>query len=156
MMSTERVTARRLLDKRLKLIPNFRALERPPRGWIRAIRDALGMSAGQVGARMGVSQPRVSAVEKSEVDGSLTLASLENAARALNCRLVYALVPETSLDTIVRRRAEHVARRQLARTAHSMALEDQRADPADEDAQLQSLVARLVETAGPKLWEHED
>ncbi len=87
---------------------------RPARGWIRAIRDALGMSSRQLATRMGQSQPAVSQLEHSEVDDRITLATLRRAADALECDLVYALVPRTTLDDTVRRRARSLARRDVA------------------------------------------
>ncbi|HZZ37352.1 MAG TPA: helix-turn-helix domain-containing protein, partial [Caulobacteraceae bacterium] len=53
---------------------------RPPKGWLRAVRDALGMTTKQLARRLGVSQPRVVALEKGEVDESVTLTSLRRAA----------------------------------------------------------------------------
>ena len=69
--------ARKQLDKRLKILQNVDILARPPRGWIKAIREALGMTTAQLGKRLGVSQPRVLGIENAEVSGSITLDSLE-------------------------------------------------------------------------------
>src|ERR1700730_5246061 len=85
--------------------------QRPPKGWVRAIRDALGMTTTQLARRIGVSQPRVVELEQSEVSGSITLHSLQRAAEALGCRVVYALVPDKPLEITLRRRAEEVAAR---------------------------------------------
>ena len=57
--------AARALDMRLTLVRNW-SVDRPPRGWLRAIRDALGLTTKQLAARIGVSQPRVVALEKGE------------------------------------------------------------------------------------------
>src|SRR6187402_1584857 len=97
--------ARKHLDRRLSGLKPVSDWARPPRGWIRAIRDAVGMTAEQLATRIGVSQPRVMAIEKAEARGSLTLQSLTRAAEALDCTLVYALVPNESLDVMVRKRA---------------------------------------------------
>ena len=75
------------------LIPD----ERPARGWVRAIRDALGMSSTELAARMGVTQSWIPAMERNEVDGSIRLDTLRRAADALDCDVVYTLVPRTSL-----------------------------------------------------------
>ena len=74
--------AARALDVHLNPVRSWSAT-RPPKGWLRAIRDALGMTTRQLAARLGVSQPRVVALEKGEVDETLTLAGLRRAAAAL-------------------------------------------------------------------------
>ena len=98
----------RHLDKRFSSLRSLAKSQRPPKGWLRAIRDALGMTTSQFAKRLGVSQPRIIELEKSEVDGSVTLQTLQRAAEALGCRLVYALVPKNPRGN-VRERAELVA-----------------------------------------------
>jgi predicted DNA-binding mobile mystery protein A len=115
----------RHLDRRFKALRSLAQNPRPPKGWLRAVRDALGMTTAQFARRLGVSQPRIIELEKSEVGGSVTLNTLQRAAEALGCRLVYALVPERPLADTVRERAEQVAERQLTAVEHTMRLEDQ-------------------------------
>lgn len=153
MRAKDRALARRQLDKRLNLLSKPDVLARPPRGWVKAIRDALGMTAEQLGTRIGVSQVRALALEKAEASGRITLASLERAAQALDCRLVYALVPRKPLDELVEERAAKLARQKLQATRHTMTLESQAVDAADEDAQLKRLKQELIGQAGSALWE---
>ncbi|HLW93509.1 MAG TPA: mobile mystery protein A [Roseiarcus sp.] len=115
----------RHLDKRFTALRPLAKSPRPPKGWLRAVRDALGMTTAQYARRLGVSQPRIVELEQSEASGSVTLHTLQRAAKALGCRLVYALVPERPLADSVRERAETVAARQLADIEHTMRLEDQ-------------------------------
>jgi len=149
----ERAIARKNLDKKLTLLKNSEALTRPQRGWVKAIREALGMTTAQFGRRMGVSQPRASNVEKAEASGKITLESLERAAAALDCRLVYSLVPYESLDAQVKGRARKLAEKHLASVSHSMALEDQKVLDEDTQAQLERLIERLLNAPGSKLWD---
>lgn len=153
MRSQDRATARRQLDKRLSLLPDADTFARPPRGWIKAIREALGMTTAQLGRRLGVSQPRAVTIEKAESTGSITLDSLERAAQALDCRLVYALVPKKPLDNLVKDRAVLLARERLESTGHSMKLEAQGVDALDESQQLKSLIRKLIEQGNSQLWE---
>lgn len=155
MRTQERASARHQLDKRLNILQNVDILARPPRGWIKAIREALGMTTAQLGKRMGVSQPRAVGIEKAETSGSLTLGSLERAARALDCRLVYALVPRKKLEFLVEDRARELAKKRLRATSHSMALENQRVDEVDELEHLKRLVQKLLDQPGSTLWEDE-
>lgn len=152
MRPQDRALARRQLDRRLEPLRDSESLARPPRGWIKAIREALGMTTAQLGKRIGVSQPRVVEIEKAEVRGAITLESLQRAANALDCRLVYALVPRQPLETLIEERAEEIAMRRLESTAHSMALEAQSVAREDEREQLRQLVQKLVEQSGSRLW----
>jgi len=97
----------------------------PPKGWIRAIRDALGMSGAQLAAKLGMKPPSVVALEQSEAAATIRLETLQKAAAALDCELVYALVPRKPLEEIVQDRARMIALRELGGIAHSMGLEDQ-------------------------------
>ena len=133
MYPKDRSIARRQLDKRLASGQNEELFARPPRGWIKAIREALGMTTAQLGKRLGVVQSRVVAIEKAETTGSITLESLERAARALDCRLVYTLVPGKPLEELVADRAKILARKRLQSAGHSMKLEAQGVDAEDEN-----------------------
>ena len=155
MRPEDRATARRQLDKRLNSWRNIENQARPPRGWIKAIREALGLTAAQLAERLGVSQPRMFTIEKAETTGSITLDSLERAANALDCRLVYALVPRKPLDQLLSERAEIKAKQRLKFASHTMALEAQGVDAADESEQLKRLVQQLIEKGGSKLWEED-
>ena len=117
--------ARQSLDRKLATLQPAHAHQPPPRGWIRALRDALGLSAAQLGGMLGVRSQSIDDLEKSEVSGGISLAALQRVAKAMDCTLVYALVPNQSLESLVQRRAEAKARAALAGVSHSMALEDQ-------------------------------
>jgi len=155
MRAQERAMARKQLDKRLNILQNVDTLVRPPRGWIKAIREAFGMTTAQLAKRLNVSQPRVLGIEKAEASGSIKLESLERAARALDCRLVYALVPRKPLESLAEDRARELAKKRLRATSHSMALENQRVDEADELEHLKRLVQKLLTQPGSALWEDE-
>ena len=115
----------RHLDKRFTALRPLAKSPRPPKGWLRAIRDALGMTTGQFARRLGVSQPRVIKLEKSEVDGTVTLHTLQRAAEALGCRVVYTLIPDKPLADTVRERAALLADKMTSAVEQSMRLENQ-------------------------------
>lgn len=142
--------ARNRLDDRLKNIPSPGDLARPHKGWIRAIRDALGMSASELASRMGVRQQTVSDIERSEQLDSIQLKTLERAADAMDCQLVYALVPNTSLDEAVRTQARHKATQHLIAVAHHSRLEDQAVSDEELADQIDEVAARLANRRG--LW----
>lgn len=126
---------------------------RPRRGWIRAVRDALGMTTRQFAARMGKSQSTVVDLEKSEASDTISLGSLRKAAEALDCRLIYALVPNRPLDDILRERATQVAEWRLSPVSHSMALENQALNRDGLQAERERLVDDLLRNRANSLWE---
>jgi predicted DNA-binding mobile mystery protein A len=132
---------------------NAEAFARPPRGWVKAIREALGMTTAQLARRLAIAQPSAVGLEKAEASKAITLETLERAARALDCTLVYALVPRKPLETIVQERASEKARERLRTISHSMTLEDQRVREEDEHEQLERLVKKLLEGRGSALWD---
>src|SRR5216684_1741050 len=128
------------LDKRFKEIGAVARFTPPVRGWIKAIREALGMSTAQLAKRLRIKQPSVIALEKSEAKGTIELATLRRVAEALDCSLVYALVPKKPLEAIVRGRARTFARRRLEAIEHSMMLENQKVRRKNPEAGLDELV----------------
>src|SRR5258706_15467021 len=113
MKNSTRQRARQRLDERLLVLKPEERFRAPPKGWIRAIRDALGMAGVQFAKRLAIRPQSVEALEKSEANGSIQLKTLRRAAEALDCTLVYALVPNTSLEGAVRERARKIAKRDL-------------------------------------------
>ena len=87
------------------------------------------MSSTQLAKRMQIKQPTLSAIEQSEAKGTIQLVTLGRVAEALDCTLVYALVPNRPLETMVQDRARKVARRHLQSVEHSMLLERQEVSP---------------------------
>jgi len=90
------------------------------------------MPRHELARRLDVTDQAVAKLETSEADGSIKLATLRRAAEAMDCTLVYALVPNSSLEEIIDRRAHEVARREIERVRHTMLLEDQRGGEEDE------------------------
>ena len=152
MKSNDRILARMQLDKRFATLQSLGNLSRPPRGWVKAIRESLGMTMAQLATRIGVSQPRVVDIEKAEKNGSITMDSLQRAANALDCQLVYALIPRKPLTQLVEDRARNIANERLAVTGHSMSLEAQAVAEDEEKVQLEQMVRQIIESAGSDIW----
>ena len=132
--------ARSHLDARFAAIRPISQFTPPVRGWIKAVREALGMTTAQLAARLRVKQPSVVDLEQSEARGSIELATLRRVAEALDCTLVYALVPNKPLETTVRERAREFARLRLEPVEHSMLLEDQKVTERDTDARIDEII----------------
>ena len=125
MHTQSRSLARSQLDQRLQAFAELKKTQPPMRGWIRAIRDALGMTAEQLARRMGVQRQRANALEKGEIAGTATINSIKKAAAAMDCVFVYALVPRDSLQANVERQARKYAEKMHVSVQHSMLLEQQ-------------------------------
>ncbi|RWG81691.1 mobile mystery protein A [Mesorhizobium sp.] len=119
-------------------------LRPPPKGWVRAIRDSIGMTGVQLAARLGVRPQTIEAIEKSEASGSIQLSTLRRAAEAMDCTLVYALVPNNSLEDAVYQRARKIAIRALQRVAHTMRLEAQETGDAGMEARIEAYIRDVL------------
>jgi predicted DNA-binding mobile mystery protein A len=125
---------------------------RPRSGWVRAVRETLGMSAAAFARRLGISHAGVRKLEASEASDTITLATLRKLAQALDCELHYALIPRTSLAQQLQDRAKLVAKERLHPVAHSMALEDQAVHGPANKLQFDRAVKDLVEGSRRELW----
>jgi predicted DNA-binding mobile mystery protein A len=132
--------ARQRLDERLLALKPEERLRPPPKGWIKAIREALGMTGVQFAGRLGVSPQSIDALEKSEANGTVQLNTLRRAAEELECILVYALVPKMSLEGVVAERARKIAIQEIGRVAHTMKLESQGTGDTDIEARIEAYV----------------
>lgn len=144
--------ARTSLDPRLNEVRGVRSkLARPNQGWIRAIRQALGMTTRQLAHRMGIAQGTLTGLEVSEISGSIRLDTLQKAAEAMNCSLVYAFVPKAPLEEIVQEQARKVAAKQLSPVEHSMLLENQALDSHAREAFLKNYIQNELDLT--KIWQ---
>lgn len=140
---------RRQLDAKIKSNTSAPA---PKGGWIRASREALGMSSVQLGRRLGVSQQEAADLERRERAGSISIATLEKAAAALGCDLKVTFVPRTSFEAIAREQAAAKARAERNRVVHTMRLEAQEKGVEavlDDDAAVDAWLTRRL----PHLWD---
>jgi|SRR5579862_2001907 len=141
-----------LIDEAVRpLVP---AKPRPAEGWVKSIRQALGMTRSQMGERVGVSQDTINTLERSEAKGTISITSLEKLARGLGGRLVYAIVPPDgkTFEQLVNERAETIAKERLARVSHTMTLEDQAVEGRHHDRQLERVVDSLLKGSRRTLW----
>ena len=136
--------ARQRLDDRLSPLHPAGRFGAPPKGWVRAIREALGMSGVQMARRLKVRPQSVEDLENSEASGTISLNTLRRAAEALDCTLVYALVPNSSLEETVRARARALAQRELGRVAHTMKLEAQETEHVDQEARIDTYIRNIL------------
>lgn len=140
MTTDKNAVPRQRLDQRFATMKPESRYRPPPKGWIRAIRDALGMSGAQLGRRMGVKAQSIADIEKSEASGTIQMKTLRRVAEALDCVVVYALMPKSSLEDAVQGRARGIAREELARIAHTMDLEAQGLSREEREAHIETYI----------------
>jgi predicted DNA-binding mobile mystery protein A len=130
---------------------------KPGAGWIKTLRLALSMSAEQFADRLGLKRGRINQLENAEVHDAVTLRALKEAANALECELVYAIVPKgnATLEDIIKDRAKQIADEQVGRVAHSMSLESQTIDADTLKIQKDELSRSLAEHLNKKFWATE-
>ena len=149
-METSAAHARRQLDRRFARLRPLLDEPRPHRGWIRAIRDALGMSGRELASKMGISQATLAGLEASEQEGTIGLAALHRAAEVLECEVVYLLIPRRDLADQVTLQARRKAASHLAEIGHHSRFENQGLDPAAAVDELEAFAERLIDRRG--LW----
>lgn len=145
--------ALRQLDATLRSAAELRALTRPKPGWVAAIRRALGITTRQMAKRLGMSQSSYADAESNEARETISLKQLRRIADALDCDLVYALVPRRSLTEMVEKRAAELGRRRVLGVAHSMALEEQAVSDELTEAQAAAAKAELLAGRWSRLWD---
>jgi len=146
---------REQLDATLGHFEPLKTLVPPGRGWIRAIRDAMGMTGSQLANRLNINKQRVSRIEHDEKLGKVKIETLRNVAEAMDCVFVYAFVPRDSLDQAVKWQAKKIAKKRMARSNQMMRLEKQELSDSQKAKAMQTIIDEIVETMPKSLWDQE-
>lgn len=140
------------VDQALKPYRDIRGIPVPGGGWLRAVREALGLTVRQQAARAGIAVATLHKSEQSEAEDRISLAQLRKLAEALGCEVVYGLVPRKPLTEVVEEQATRIARNEILGVAHSMSLEDQRPGEDYVRSQLERRRAELLSGKWSALW----
>ncbi len=124
----------------------------PKEGWIRTVRKSLGMSGAQLGRKLGLTRSYISNTEKAELSNNVTLKTMKQMAEAMNCRLVYAIVPESNVHDILEARAKEKSKAIVERTSIHMALEAQTLSQDHLNFEVQRLAEEMVRDGLTDLW----
>lgn len=143
------------LDRKLKRNISLSKIELPREGWIKEIRKALKMSYSQLAKRLSVTPNAIKKFEDSEMQGTISLNSLNKIANAMDCRVVYAFVPNESFEKIIDNQIDKVAEKMVQRVYHSMRLEDQNLSDEIHKEQLNELKYDLKNNFSSKIWNYE-
>ena len=142
---------RKILDQKLSQYSkiNFTV---PKNGWIKAIREALGMTTVQLGQRMKIAASNITILENREISKTTSLDTMERAATAMGCKFVYALVPNTTLEEVVQIQSRKSAKALIQEIHHHMKLEKQKVNTEIEKEQIQDLAQEILTQMDSRLW----
>lgn len=124
-------------------------------GWLKTVRQALGMSGAQLARRLGVTKGRISQVEAAEQDGGVTLKTMQSVAGAMNCRFVYAVIPEKEVELVIKDQAVKKAKERVKAASTQMALEAQALGEEKLNAQIERIASEIVDRMPSDLWSDE-
>lgn len=141
------------LDQQLLILKVNHAEAVPSDGWVRSIRKALGMTVRQLARRLHVDPSRVVKIETSELEGAITMRTMQQVALQLHCNFAYQFIPKTSLENCVRNRARELAEIAVQRTAHTMDLENQSVEKKWLEEQIVEMTLSLLQKSWRYLWE---
>jgi predicted DNA-binding mobile mystery protein A len=144
---------RQILDQRIQ---SQTWNPRPKIGWLKSVRNSLGLSVRQLAELMKVSLNSVSQLEAGEIKQTATLKSLSKAAEAMDCELVYWIQPKSpnkTFDEILDQKALLLAQKISKGVAHSMSLEEQRVTGQITENQIRALAQELKRELDPRLWQ---
>lgn len=142
-----------LLDQKLEPYQTLAESVTPDLGWIRFIRQSIGMSMRQLGARLGMTAQSVADLENREFRGSVSLNALREAAEALDMKVVYAIVPKHgTVGDMVRTHARKLAEDAVRRTSISMSLEDQTVSRDELLREVDYLADDLIRKGSRTFW----
>ena len=142
------------LNGKMLAFASLQKVATPPTGWIKAIRNAIGMSMLQLGNRLSITKQSVQDIERREKDGSMTIKALREAARALDMQLVYGFVPnDDSLELLIERKAKELATQIVMRTSNTMKLEDQENTKQRIEKAIQERTITIKSEMPKTLWD---
>jgi predicted DNA-binding mobile mystery protein A len=142
------------LNSKMLAFASLQKVAPPPTGWIKAIRNAIGMSMLQLGNRLSITKQSVQDMESREKDGSVSIKALREAARALDMQLVYGFVPnDGSLEALIDRKAKELAMQIVMRTNNSMKLEDQENTKQRIEKAIQERAIAIKNEMPKTLWD---
>ena len=143
-----RVLQIRALDKKTSDLKSANNIVPRTSGWIKTVREAIGMTVSQLAARLGVTQPRITKMESNE--DNLKLSTMKKAAKAMNCEFVYYFKPKTTFQNLVDEQAQKKAAEVLKTVNVNMALENQE---IAEDEAVKDFATDLINTKIKQIWD---
>lgn len=142
------------LNEKIDQLTGLQHVIVPPIGWIKAIRNGIGMSMEQLGKKLSITKQGVMDIEKREKEGAITIKSLQEIAKAMDMKLVYGFVPnEGDLEQMIETRAIEMAKKIVERTSNTMKLEDQANSKERIEKAIKERASEIINKTPKILWD---
>ena len=142
------------LNEKIDQLTDLQHVIVPPIGWIKAIRNGIGMTMEQLGKKLSITKQGVMDIEKREKEGAITIKSLQEIAKAMDMKLVYGFVPnEGDLEQMIETRALEIATKIVERTSNTMKLEDQANSKERIEKAIKERASEIINKTPKILWD---
>lgn len=142
------------LNEKMLQLADMQHVIVPPIGWIKAIRNGIGMSMEQLGKKLSITKQGVMDIEKREKEGAITIKSMQEIAKAIEMKFVYGFVPDAgSLEQMIETRALEMATKIVQRTSNTMKLEDQENSKERIEKAIKERAAEIINKTPKILWD---
>ena len=142
------------LNEKVNQLTDLQHVIVPPIGWIKAIRNGIGMSMEQLGKKLSITKQGVMDIEKREKEGAITIKSMQEIAKAMDMKLVYGFVPNaSSLEQMIETRAIEMATKIVERTSNTMKLEDQANSKERIKKAIKERASEIINKTPKILWD---
>lgn len=155
-MGFEAIVLKQYQEKVNQAVRQFGGFSSPmSQGWLKTVRQALGMSGPQLAKRLGVTKGRISQVEAAEQDGGVTLKTMRSIAEAMNCRFVYTVIPDKEVELVIKDQAIKKAKARVKAASTQMALEAQALGEEKLNAEIERIANDILDKMPSDLWSEE-
>ncbi len=142
------------LNEKMDKLTGLQHVIVPPIGWIRAIRNGIGMSMEQLGRKLSITKQGVMDIEKREMEGAITIKAMQEIAKAMDTQFVYGFVPNAgSLEQMIETRALEIAKKIVQRTSNTMKLEDQVNSKERIEKAIKERATEIINKTPKILWD---
>ena len=142
------------LNEKMDQLTGLQHVIVPPIGWIRAIRNGIGMSMEQLGRKLSITKQGVMDIEKREKEGAITIKAMQEIAKAMDTQFVYGFLPNAgSLEQMIETRALEIAKTIVQRTSTTMKLEDQVNSKERIEKAIKERATEIINKTPKILWD---
>jgi predicted DNA-binding mobile mystery protein A len=131
------------IERRLKPLRKYAGNTKLRTGWIHYMRTTIGMTLKNLADRARISVSTVAQSEKREIQGKVTLDTLQKLAAAMDCELIYAFIPKTEIQILLKEKALAKAQKILSKANTHMSLEDQEVQQSMKE-RIERLAEKLI------------
>ncbi|WP_019670131.1 mobile mystery protein A [Eudoraea adriatica] len=142
------------LDQKLEKFQDSAMVLVPTKGWINTIRTTINMTRDQLGTKLEMTKGAIQKIEEREASGQITINKLKDVAQALDMKFVYGFVPnDGSIEKLISKKSEKLARKIVLRTNQNMKLEDQGIGDEKLDKTIKDLTNEIKREVRKSIWD---